>query len=182
MGFAGAVFVGKLVALLYIMVFIVAVGGSLRGKQWSKHAYIVSIFFAIFNVIILFTVIWNIILTYFVLVGNPIIDTPENQEPAFDPKNFTSNFKIMAVLVTACVTIGSFVIILLVHLPSHGKFVCRLLLDTPSYFFYTGAYAQTMVIHGFCNVDDVTWGTKGVAGHGGGNKYEVSKVFFVSSW
>jgi cellulose synthase/poly-beta-1,6-N-acetylglucosamine synthase-like glycosyltransferase len=27
---------------------------------------------------------------------------------------------------------------------------------------YTGAYAQTMVIHRFCNIDDVSWGTKGV--------------------
>ena len=40
----------------------------------------------------------------------------------------------------------------------------------------------TMVIHGFCNVDDVSWGTKGVSGQGGVNKYEGNKVFFVSSW
>jgi cellulose synthase/poly-beta-1,6-N-acetylglucosamine synthase-like glycosyltransferase len=35
-----------------------------------------------------------------------------------------------------------------------------------SYTAYTGAYAQTMVIHAFCNVDDVSWGTKGSAGSG----------------
>jgi cellulose synthase/poly-beta-1,6-N-acetylglucosamine synthase-like glycosyltransferase len=31
---------------------------------------------------------------------------------------------------------------------------------------YMGAYSQTMVIHGFCNVDDVSWGTKGASAHG----------------
>jgi len=46
---------------------------------------------------------------------------------------------------------------------------------------YTGAYSQTMVIHSFCNVDDVSWGTKGSVGSGV-KKYEVDKVFFVSSW
>ncbi len=46
---------------------------------------------------------------------------------------------------------------------------------------YTGAYSQTMVIHAFCNVDDVSWGTKGTQASGG-KKYESDKVFFVGSW
>ena len=50
-----------------------------------------------------------------------------------------------------------------------------------SYIFYTGAYSQTMVIHGFCNVDDVSWGTKGSSA-GGVKKYETDKVYFVSTW
>lgn len=74
-----------------------------------------------------------------------------------------------------------FLIIILMHLPTHAKFVCKILLDTPSYIAYTGAYSQTMVIHAFCNVDDVSWGTKGSSGSGG-KKYEVDKVFFVGSW
>lgn len=178
MGFPGSVWVGKLVALLYVLVFMVAVGGSLRGKKWSKHAYLVSIAFAIFNIIILFTVIWNVLVIYLAFTGNPL----NGDTPTFDPQNFTSNFKVMCVFVTFGITIGSMILICVAHIPSHCKFVCRLILDTPSYFFYTGAYAATMVIHGFCNVDDVSWGTKGVAGHGGGNKYEVNKVFFVSTW
>lgn len=46
---------------------------------------------------------------------------------------------------------------------------------------YTGAYSQTMVIHAFCNVDDVSWGTKGSSG-AGISKYQKDKVFFVTSW
>ena len=88
----------------------------------------------------------------------------------------------MTVLITFGINVGYFLMLLLIHIPSHCKFVCRLILDTPSYFLYTGAYMFTMVIHGFCNVDDVSWGTKGVSGQGGVNKYEGNKVFFVSSW
>lgn len=72
MGFPGSVWVGKIVAMAYLMVFFVAVGGSLRGRNWSKHAYIVSIFFAIFNVLVLFTVLWNIFVIYLNFTGNPL--------------------------------------------------------------------------------------------------------------
>jgi chitin synthase len=67
------------------------------------------------------------------------------------------------------------------HIPTHLSFVCKIILNTPSYIAYTGAYSQTMVIHAFCNVDDVSWGTKGSSGSGG-KKYEVDKVMFVGSW
>lgn len=38
-----------------------------------------------------------------------------------------------------------------------------------------------MVSHAFCNVDDVSWGTKGSSGSGV-NKYQTDKVYFVSTW
>ena len=47
---------------------------------------------------------------------------------------------------------------------------------------FQGAYSQTMVIYGMCNVDDVSWGTKGATGSGGQSKFYNNKVFFVSSW
>jgi hypothetical protein len=47
---------------------------------------------------------------------------------------------------------------------------------------YQGAYSQTMVIYGMCNVDDVSWGTKGATGSGGQSRFFNNKVFFVSSW
>ena len=31
-----------------------------------------------------------------------------------------------------------------------------------SYLYYQAAYTHTFVIYAFCNVDDITWGTKGV--------------------
>lgn len=77
---------------------------------------------------------------------------------------------LVVTLVLAALNIICFVFVVLMHLPTHAKFVCRIILDTPSYIAYTGAYSQTMVIHAFCNVDDVSWGTKGSSGSGV-NKY-----------
>jgi cellulose synthase/poly-beta-1,6-N-acetylglucosamine synthase-like glycosyltransferase len=59
------------------------------------------------------------------------------------------------------------------HLPSHPGYVLKLFIDQISYLTYQGAYSQTMVAHAFCNVDDVSWGTKGSTGQHGGKKYET---------
>lgn len=85
-------------------------------------------------------------------------------------------------MIMILVNIGSFVLIVLSHLFTHGKFVIRLILDSISYMSFQGAYSQTMVIYGMCNVDDVSWGTKGATGSGGQSKFYNNKVFFVSSW
>lgn len=53
------------------------------------------------------------------------------------------------------------------HVFTHCKFVFKLFWNTLSYMAYQGAYSQTMVIYGMCNVDDVSWGTKGATGAGG---------------
>jgi chitin synthase len=87
----------------------------------------------------------------------------------------------MSILVITVINLGLFFLLLIIHIPTHCTFVGKLIWNTTSYLCYTGAYSQTMVIHSFCNVDDVSWGTKGSVGSGV-KKYEVDKVFFVSSW
>ena len=72
-----------------------------------------------------------------------------------------NKFKTITIIVLSIINVVSFIIIVLMHLCTHPKFVCKLLLDQMSYIMFTGAYSQTMVIHGFCNIDDVSWGTKG---------------------
>lgn len=74
---------------------------------------------------------------------------------------------LIIVLAMSIINIFLFFVVLLMHIPTHGKFVFKILINTPSYIAYTGAYAQTMVIHAFCNVDDVSWGTKGTHASGG---------------
>ncbi len=80
------------------------------------------------------------------------------------------------------INIGSLILIVTVHIFTHPKFVLKLILDFCSYLSYQGAYSQTMVIYGMCNVDDVSWGTKGATGAGGQSRFFESKVFFVSTW
>ena len=59
------------------------------------------------------------------------------------------------------VNISAQLILLLAHIPTHGRFVWSLVVDSLSYLTYQGAYSQTMVAYSFCNVDDVSWVTKG---------------------
>jgi chitin synthase len=80
------------------------------------------------------------------------------------------------------VNLGSMALIILVHAFTHFKFVLKLFIDMISYLSFQGAYSQTMVIYGMCNVDDVSWGTKGATGSGAQSKFFNNKVFFVSSW
>lgn len=80
-----------------------------------------------------------------------------------------------------CINIASYFIIALVHLPTHTSFVFKLLIDAISYMVYQGAYSHVMLIYAFCNVDNVSWGTKGNKGqrvHG----YLIEKVSFIADW
>jgi len=80
-----------------------------------------------------------------------------------------------------CINIGVYLLLLILHLPTHCGEVMRLLAGTISSIAYNGAYMNTMVIHAFCNIDDVSWGTKG-ANKSGPKKYEVQKIKFVVTW
>ncbi len=92
------------------------------------------------------------------------------------------NFNQMSVLVIAGINVGGLFLLIFMHFFTHPRLVFRLLCDTFSYWYYQGAYMQTLVAHAFCNVDDVSWGTKGSTGKHGDQGYYTEKVFFVSSW
>ncbi len=80
-----------------------------------------------------------------------------------------------------CINIGAYIILAILHLPTHAKFVCKLAIDAISYLAYQGAYSHVMLIFAFCNVDDVSWGTKGNKGVRS-KRYLNEKVIFVSQW
>lgn len=71
--------------------------------------------------------------------------------------------------------------VVFLHLFTHPGFVWRLIVDAISYLVFQGAYSHVMVIFAFCNIDDVSWGTKGVRSIGP-KKYSVEKVFFMANW
>lgn len=169
--------------MLYCFVFFSAVGGAITGRAWSKRAHVISAILAIFTFLMILLVIYNVLFIYLRITKNPLYVPKEGEQP-LDLGTFninSTNGVLIVTLVLAALNIICFLFVVFMHLPTHGKFVCKILMNTPSYIAYTGAYSQTMVIHAFCNVDDVSWGTKGSSGSGG-NKYEVDKVFFVGSW
>jgi hypothetical protein len=92
-------------------------------------AHVVSLILSAFTFAMFALVIYNLIAIYLNL----------------DDINFDS-FKSGSVVVMIGVNIGAFLLIMLVHVFTHLKFVCKMIMDTPSYMAYQGAYSQTMVI------------------------------------
>lgn len=101
-------------------------------------------------------------MNYFVLglVGYNII----NIYLGFTDPNATidwTDFTQISVIIMLAINIGGYLLVIFMHLPTHPGQVWRLICDICSYWYYQGAYSQTLVAHAFCNVDDVSWGTKG---------------------
>ncbi|KRW99162.1 hypothetical protein PPERSA_07405 [Pseudocohnilembus persalinus] len=65
--------------------------------------------------------------------------------------------------------------------PAVTRRAWHIIKSTCAYLFYSATYFNTLVIFSFCNIDDVTWGTKGITS-GEVNDYYLSKIQFVSSW
>ena len=82
-----------------------------------------------------------------------------------------SSFTTASIVIMIGINLIGYFLLIFAHVFTHPKQVCRLLLDTFSYWYYQGAYMQTMVAHAFCNVDDVSWGTKGSTNAHGGKTY-----------
>lgn len=158
----------QIVSIVYIMVYLTAVAGGLTGAIWTRHAHVVSTVLSLFTFAMWGLVTYNIVFIYLGF-GTTGIDW--------------GSFNQVSILVMTGINLGVYYFVVFMHVPTHCGFVWRLFKDQISYLTYQGAYAQTMVAHAFCNVDDVSWGTKGsTASHGGGKKYETEKVFFVSTW
>ncbi len=149
--------IAQVVAIIYIMVYLVGVAGGLTGAVWTKHAHVVSTVLSVFTFAMWGLVTYNIAVIYLGF-GTTGIDW--------------NSFSQVSILVMTGINLGIYYFVVFMHVPTHCSFVWRLFKDQMSYLTYQGAYAQTMVAHAFCNVDDVSWGTKGAtAGHGGGKKY-----------
>jgi hypothetical protein len=147
--------VAAIVSAVYCLLILAAVGGSLAGKRWVKRAHVLSYALSFFTFGMFGLVTYNLLIIYINL---------ENID--------MNKFNTASVVIMAFINIGCFGLLLFMHMlaPVHWKFVGRLILDTISYMTFQGAYSLTMVIYAFCNVDDVSWGTKG-AGSSGKKKY-----------
>jgi chitin synthase len=85
------------------------------------------------------------------------------------------------VFIITAINVLGYIVIALVHLPTHFGFTWKLLIDVLSYLAYQGAYSHVMVIYAFCNVDNVSWGTKGNKGQRV-SRYLIEKVIFIANW
>jgi chitin synthase len=147
--------IAKIFSIIYVIVYLVGVGGALATKNWSKHAHYVSAVLSFYSFSLWVLVIINIIFVY--------VNISEGIS--------SYSFYQMSVLVMIGINLGALLLLCLLHLPTHYLYVCKLVKNFISYMAYQGAYSQTMVSNAFCNIDDISWGTKGTKS-GNGKKFE----------
>lgn len=116
-------------------------------------------------------------LMYFILIYNAIANYILN---IFDYHPTGADNRILQILIytMAGSNFGTMVLLVLInwrHIPS-------ILSNLVHYIYFSGAYTHTFVIYSFCNVDDVSWGTKGLTKNDKQINYKTEKLLFVGKW
>ncbi|KAL4456824.1 hypothetical protein ABPG73_002271 [Tetrahymena malaccensis] len=129
-------------------------------------ASIVSITSVIVYIIVLATILFNALNnSYGIITG-------------FKPlkKEFLIYIYVMIAL-----NYGSFYISMFLHL-RQPFIVWNVIKSFFSYLLYSPIYNHILMIFSFCNIDDATWGTKGLTGTNGVSKQYTEKIEFVGKW
>ena len=142
---------------------------SLFGQEWTKKAHRLSYIFSFYTFLVLALVIYNVVGVYLQ------IDELGSFYGIFDSS------ETALVFIITCINVVAYIIIAIIHLPTHCSFVFKLLIDVFSYLAFQGAYSHVMLIYAFCNVDNVSWGTKGNKGQRV-YRYLIEKVSFIADW
>jgi cellulose synthase/poly-beta-1,6-N-acetylglucosamine synthase-like glycosyltransferase len=111
----------KIAALIFVVIYLVAIAGGLSGSVWTKHAEAVSIMFSFITFVMIGLVTYNIVEVYLGLTKDGID---------------WSSFNQVSILVMCAANIGGYLLIVGLHLFTHLKLAWRLLVDTVSYWFY----------------------------------------------
>ena len=137
-----------------------------------KQAHVLSYIFSFYTFLVLGLVIYNVVAVYLEIGSNLTIQSLGS---------FFSDAETGLVFVITSINVVAYILIAIFHLPTHCKFVFKLLFDVLSYLAYQGAYSHVMLIYAFCNVDNVSWGTKGNKGNRI-LRYLIEKVTFIADW
>jgi len=85
-----------------------------------------------------------------------------------------------------CANLGSMVLVIGMHLPNYPNRVWDIARSTGSYIYFTASYVHTLLAYAFANIDDFTWGTKGLSNDAEKNAFAEqnrrAKLAFVGSW
>jgi chitin synthase len=125
---------------------------SLHGQEWTKQAHYLSYIFSFYTFLLMFLVLYNVVQVY---IGVGFL---QSFAQIFDDS------ETALVFIITCLNILVYILIIIVNFFTHFKFLWRMFVDVISYLAYNGAYSHVMLIYAFCNVDNVSWGTKGNKG------------------
>jgi len=120
-------------------------------------------------------------LIIFLMVSVAVLNLADEQIGAkFGIENLSS-FEIYFLSVTLALNYGGMAVSILVHI-LQPSLVWDIIRSSLSYFLYSPVYNHMMMAFAFCNIDDLTWGTKGLTSDSQNEKAKVTKISFVSEW
>ncbi|KAL4466748.1 hypothetical protein ABPG74_010345 [Tetrahymena malaccensis] len=96
-------------------------------------------------------------------------------------QKLSTSFKIY-MLVMIGLNYGSFLVSLVIHFFFQPFIAWNILISFISYWIYSPIYNHILLIYAFCNIDDVTWGTKGLTDGKQNQKLKEEKIKFVGTW
>lgn len=146
---------------------------SLFYSRPERKAYMFSLASSVLGLYLLFQFIvfvYIVVIIYFFPIGR------DNPDSALRP------LELVALQMKYLIAIGvlSYAVVCSLNL---RKSLRDILCQTKDYIYYSPAYFHTLLIFAFCNVDDLSWGTKGLeAGQANKALFLDYKVGFLSKW
>ncbi|EAR90453.2 chitin synthase (macronuclear) [Tetrahymena thermophila SB210] len=86
------------------------------------------------------------------------------------------------IIIILIINTGLFLLIMFFHLIFQPKLVLLAIKSYFSYVLYAPVYQIFLTIYSFCNLDDVTWGTKGLQNSSQNEIFVTDKVRYVKYW
>lgn len=124
-------------------------------------------------------------ISFFFITYNAILNFWNNANGIFGSTTMIENEELFGrifIILVVVSNLGMMILIILSHLFGGAFMVFDIIKCSLSYIYYTATYSHTLVIFAFCNIDDVTWGTKGLAAGSGQNEFYYDKINFVATW
>ncbi|KAL4468655.1 hypothetical protein ABPG74_005158 [Tetrahymena malaccensis] len=86
------------------------------------------------------------------------------------------------IIIILIINTGLFLLIMFFHLIFQPQLILLTLKSYLSYVLYAPVYQIFLTIYSFCNLDDVTWGTKGLQNSSQNEIFVTDKVRYVKYW
>ncbi|KAJ3029787.1 UNVERIFIED_CONTAM: Chitin synthase, class 2 [Siphonaria sp. JEL0065] len=158
-------YVSSTIRGIYVTCFIMTVVGSLGNKPETIKGLLtlVTIIYGIFMVLMLLLIAWTIMLD--------IHSIPKNVNTLMQFIHWVpSNPNFMNLAISLLCTYGMFIFSSILYLDPWHPITCLLqyLLMTPSFY-------NVLMVYAFCNIHDISWGTKGQDNSPAGPNVQISK-------
>ncbi|KAJ3030197.1 UNVERIFIED_CONTAM: Chitin synthase, class 2 [Siphonaria sp. JEL0065] len=136
--------INQVYIMTLISIFVLSLGNRPQGSKWLYLA--VSVIFTILMILMLFMAIWTVCLSF---------QNLQNSGQTF-AAYASSNASFRDIVISMITVYGVYFLSSLIHMDVLHCITC-----TTQYMLLLPTYVNVFMVYAFCNIHDVTWGTKG---------------------